>query len=74
MNYTETYNKVYSALSKTNLPHERLHNASLRITDALNYIYSYTHRQFPDMMEDVMAVVNDFASSNKIGGYDLDDK
>jgi hypothetical protein len=66
MNYTETYNKFYSALLKTNLPHAKLHTAALRLTDALSEIYCYTNRQFPDTMEDVMNVVNDFSSSIKI--------
>lgn len=74
MNYTETYNKVYSALQKSNLPHENLHRSALRITNALSDIYCYTNKQFPDIMEDVMNIVNDFSSTDKIGGYDLDDK
>jgi hypothetical protein len=74
MNYTETYNKVYSALSESNLPHEKLHTSALRITDALNNIYCYTNKQFPDMMEEIMNVVNDFSSSIKFGGHDIDDK
>lgn len=74
MNYTETYRKVYEALSKTQLPHEKMHNASLRITDALNSIFTYTNRQFPEVMDDIMDVVKDFSSSIKIGGYDLDDR
>ena len=73
MNYTETYNKIYSAISKSNMPHEHLHNAALRITDALNNIYCYTNAQFPDMMEDVIDVVIDFSTQLKFGGYDLDD-
>ena len=74
MNYTETYNKVYSDLTKNNLPHEKLHSAALRITNALGDIYCYTNKQFPDMMEDIMNIVSDFSSNNKIGGYDLDDR
>lgn len=74
MDYTETYNKVYSALQKSNLPHENLHRSALRIADALSDIYCYTSRQFPDAIEDVMNIVNDFSSTDKIGGYDLDDK
>jgi hypothetical protein len=26
------------------------------------------------MMEDIMNIVSDFSSNNKIGGYDLDDR
>lgn len=74
MNYTETYNKVYSALSKTELTHVAKHNSSLRITDALNDVFSYTISNFPDIIEDIINVVNEFSSSVKTGGYDLDDK
>lgn len=65
MNYTQIYNKVYEAISKTELSHEKLHRASLRITDALNDIFVYTNVQFPEVMEDIMNVVNEFSNSIK---------
>lgn len=73
MNYTETYKKIYSIISETNLPHEKVHKASLRIADALNDICVYTNRQFPEMMDKIMEAAEDFYSKVKIGGYDLDD-
>ncbi|MEY4334021.1 MAG: hypothetical protein RLZZ196_2764 [Bacteroidota bacterium] len=65
MNYTEVYNKIYKAISNANLSHEKAHNASVRITDALNDIFVYTKMQFPEIMEEVMDIVGEFSSSIK---------
>lgn len=73
MNYTETYKKIYSIISETNLPHENIHRASLRISDALNDICVYTDRQFPEMMDKIMKAAEEFCNRVRLGGYDLDD-
>ena len=65
MNYTETYNRIYSALSTIDITHEKRHNSSIRITDALNDIYSYINRQFPEAMGDIMSIVEEFSNSIK---------
>ena len=74
MNYTEQYKQIYSAISKANLPHEKTNKAALRIADALNDIFVYTKVQFPLMMDDIMDIVEQFSSTVKLGGYDLDDR
>ena len=74
MNYTEQYQQIYAAISKANLPHEKTHKAALRIADALNYSFVYTKVQFPLMMDDIMDIVEQFSSTVKLGGYDLDDR
>jgi len=74
MNYTEQYKQIYAAISKANLPHEKTHKAALRIADALNDIFVYTKVQFPLMMDDIMDIVEQFSSTVKLGGYDLDDR
>jgi hypothetical protein len=72
MNYTENYNKIYVAISKADLPHEKTHKAALRIADALSDIFIYTKMQFPSMMDEVMGIVEEFTATVKLGGYDLD--
>lgn len=74
MDYTDTYRKIYKVVSQLDLPHEKKHSAALRITDALSDIYHYTNRQFPDILPDILNIVQDFSVQTKIGGYDLDDK
>lgn len=74
MNYTETYRKIYSIISELDLPHEKKHTAALRIADALNNVYMYTHKQFPELMDKILNAVQDFCDDVKLGGYDLDDK
>jgi hypothetical protein len=74
MNYTENYKKIYTAISKADLPHEKTHKAALRITDALNDIFVYTNLQFPSMMDEIMDIVEQFTTTVKLGGYDLDDR
>jgi len=74
MNYTEQYKQIYAAISKANLPHEKTHKAALRIADALNDIFVYTKVQFPLIMDDIMDIVEQFSSTVKLGGYDLDDR
>ena len=74
MNYTETYRRIYSIISKVDIPHEKKHTATLRIADALNDILIYTKRQFPEVMDEILMAVQDFCDDVKIGGYDLDDK
>lgn len=74
MNYTKVYRDVYEILSKIGLPHEKLHSASLRITNALSDIYVYTNKQFPEVLGDIMKLAEEFCSQVRFGGYDLDDK
>lgn len=74
MNYTETYKKIYSIISEANLSHDKTHVAALRISDALNDIFVYTNRQFPELMNQILNAAQDFCDDIKIGGYDLDDK
>jgi hypothetical protein len=74
MNYTENYKQIYAAISKSKLPHEKIHKAALRITDALNDIFVYTNMQFPSMMDEIMDIVEQFTATVKLGGYDLDDR
>ena len=73
MNYTKVYRSVYETLSKTGLDHEKIHNASLRITNALSDIYIYTNRQFPEALDQVLELAENFYSKVKLGGYDLYD-
>ena len=74
MNYTDTYKKIYEVVSKLGLPHDNTHNASLRIADALNDIYVYTNRQFPEILPEILHIAEGFCADAKVGGYDLDDK
>jgi len=74
MNYTKVYRQVYEVLSKTGLEHEKIHNASLRITNALSEIYIYTNKQFPEALDPILQIAENFCSQVKVGGYDLDDK
>lgn len=74
MNYTKVYRSIYNVLSETNLAHEKLHNASLRIANALSDIYIYTNKQFPEALDDILKIAEDFCAEAKIGGYDLDDR
>lgn len=73
MNYTETYNQIYKIIEKVNLPHEKTHIASLRIADALNEIYVYTNKQFPEILSEILQAAEEFCAEAKFGGYDLDD-
>lgn len=73
MNYTKVYRTIYETLSQTGLEHEKIHNASLRITNALSDIYIYTNRQFPEALNQVLEIAENFYSNVKLGGYDLDD-
>lgn len=73
MNYTQTYRKIYEVLSVLDIPHEKRHNSSLRITNALSDIYIYTNRQFPEVLPVILEIAQDFCSEAQIGGYDLDD-
>ena len=74
MNYTETYKKIYSIISQANLAHNKTHVAALRISDALNDIFVYTNKQFPELLDQILSATQDFCDDIKIGGYDLDDK
>lgn len=74
MDYTKLYRDIYSVISEVDLPHERKHKASIRIADALSDIYIYTNKQFPEAMEKILEIAENFISQVKIGGYDLDDK
>lgn len=74
MNYTETYRKIYEVLSVLDLAHEKKHNASLRITSALNDIYVYTNKQFPEVLPAILDIAQEFCVNTKKGGYDIDDK
>lgn len=74
MNYTECYKQIYAAISKLDIPHENINKATLRITDALNDIFVYTKMQFPSIINEIMDIVEDFSTTVKLGGYDLDDK
>ncbi len=74
MNYTRTYKKIYKKLNQTNLPHEKIHSASLRITEALNDIYVFSKENFPDLTKDIAGILEQTCSEIKFGGYDLDDK
>jgi hypothetical protein len=66
MNYTEFYKKVYNTMSHLDIPHEKKHNASLRIVNAMTDIYLYTNKQFPEIMEDIMDVVEEFSKTVKV--------
>lgn len=74
MNYTEAYREIYKIIARLDLPHEKVHNASLRICNALNDIYIYSHRQFPEVIDDINKVVEKYAHHMRVGGYDIDDK
>ena len=74
MNYTETYKKIYSIICQANLAHDKKHVAALRISDALNDIFVYTNKQFPELLDQILSATQDFCDDIKIGGYDLDDK
>ena len=70
MNYTETYRKLYASIKIEDTPHEVAHRASLRIADAISYLY-LTSKTYN---EETMEVVKEAVSGLKIGGYDLDDR
>ena len=74
MSYTENYNKIYAVICKADLPHEKTHKAALRIADAINDIFIYTKVQFPFVMDEIMDIVEEFTTTVKLGGYDLDDR
>jgi hypothetical protein len=74
MTYTENYKQIYAEISKAGMPHEKTHKAALRIADAINDIFIYTKVQFPFVMDEIMDIVEEFTTTVKLGGYDLDDR
>jgi hypothetical protein len=73
MNYTDTYRKIYEVISDLDLPHEKKHNAAIKISDSLSEIYMYSSEQFPQVLSQILEVAKDFCTDARIGGYDLDD-
>lgn len=74
MNYTEVYNSIYNAIKTDLIPHEVAHGASLRISDAINGIYMFLLQNYPESINSLGDIINNFWTSQKFGGYDLDDK
>lgn len=74
MNYTDTYRKIYEVISALDLSHEAKHHAAIRIADSLSQIYTYSNRQFPEVLPQILEVAKDFCADAKYGGYDLDDR
>lgn len=75
MNYTETYNKIYSIFLNAGVNHESSNRAALRIANSVHDIYIYAQKQAPDLLDQVASVIEELSSNiKKVGGYDLDDK
>lgn len=75
MNYTETYRKIYDLFADSDISHEQINRASLRIANAIHDIYAFTQRQAPGLVDQVASVVEEFSSNiRKVGSYDLDEK
>ncbi len=60
LDYTSIYRKIYSAIERDGLPHEEIHKASLRISNALWDIYLFTQEQPPEITDIIIGTLEDF--------------
>jgi hypothetical protein len=60
MDYTKTYKKIYSAIKTEHLPHELVHNVSIRIVDAINDLYLYEKKEDLSSLPSVQELIKKF--------------
>jgi hypothetical protein len=74
MNYTEVYKKLYASLTDDYLSHEEVHRFAVKITDALNELFSATKYHEQCVIDTVSTIANQMWNPLNLGGFDLDDK